>query len=226
MGTAWGDEFTEPVRLKDMRRLIVSNIVSLDGFYEGPGSNVLALPMDRAFDAYNLERLRDADTLLLGHTTYEGFKAFWPGVADDPKAAAQRLGIPTEVLDNATHREISERQNAVTKVVVSDRLTPEETDPWSDTTHIVRRADAHDAIADLKRAPGRDILVFGSRILWNDLLAAHLIDELHLIIGAAILGGGTRAFGDAPTTPLRLLGARSFDGSHNVLVRYAFDRRS
>jgi hypothetical protein len=54
-----------------MRKLIVSNITSLDGYYEGPGKNVMALPMDEAFDAYNAERLRTADTLL-GRTTYGG----------------------------------------------------------------------------------------------------------------------------------------------------------
>jgi hypothetical protein len=43
-----------------MRRLIVSNIMSLDGYYEGPGRNVMVLPMDEAFDAYNAERLRAA----------------------------------------------------------------------------------------------------------------------------------------------------------------------
>jgi hypothetical protein len=55
-----------------MRKLIVSNAMSLDGYYEGPGNNVMALfdyrwvyPTDESFDAYNAERLRAADTLLL-----------------------------------------------------------------------------------------------------------------------------------------------------------------
>ncbi len=47
-----------------MRQLIVSNIMSLDGYDEGPDKDVMALPMDEAFDAYNAERLRAADTLL------------------------------------------------------------------------------------------------------------------------------------------------------------------
>jgi dihydrofolate reductase len=67
-----------------MRKLIVSNIMSLNGYYTGPDNNVMALPMDEAFDAYNAERLRAADTLLLGRTTYDGFRGFWPSVADDP----------------------------------------------------------------------------------------------------------------------------------------------
>ena len=46
-----------------MRKLIVCNMMSLDGYYEGPGKNVMVLPMDQAFDSYNAERLRAADTL-------------------------------------------------------------------------------------------------------------------------------------------------------------------
>jgi hypothetical protein len=64
-----------------MRKLIVSNAMSLDGYYEGPGKNVMALfdcrldyPTDESFDAYNAERLRAADMLLLGRVSYHGFK--------------------------------------------------------------------------------------------------------------------------------------------------------
>jgi len=196
-----------------MRKLIVANIMSLDGYYEGPGRNVMVLPMDHSFDAYNVERLRAADTLLLGRNSYEGFKGFWPQVADDPSASP----------DN---REISRLDNAIEKVVVSDGITEDETEPWRDTTRIVRRADAHEQIADLKQGSGKDILVFGSRTLWNDLLTAGLVDELHLMVGSVVLGGGTPAFETPPATPLRLLDTRTWDGSDNVLVRYAIAERS
>jgi hypothetical protein len=48
-----------------MRKLVVCNIMSLDGYYDGPGQDVMVMPMDEAFDAYNAERLRAADTLVL-----------------------------------------------------------------------------------------------------------------------------------------------------------------
>jgi dihydrofolate reductase len=57
-----------------MRKLIDCNIMSLDGYYTGPDNNVMLLPMDQAFDAYCAERLRTADTLLLGRTTYDGLE--------------------------------------------------------------------------------------------------------------------------------------------------------
>ncbi|HEX6541740.1 MAG TPA: dihydrofolate reductase family protein [Ktedonobacterales bacterium] len=199
-----------------MRKLIVSNIMSLDGYYTGPGGNVMVMPMDQAFDDYNAERLRAADTLLLGRTTYDGFRSFWPSAADDPAFAPARIGDRRA----ATIQEISRRNNAIEKVVVSDSLTPAQTEPWQNTTRIIRRADAHEQIATLKRETGKDILVFGSRTLWNDLLAHDLVDELHLMIGQAVLGAGTPVFGGQPGVSLRLLGTRTWDGSENVLVRY------
>lgn len=93
-----------------MRKVIVTNIVSLDGCYEGPGGDVMVLPMDHSFDAYNVEQLRAADTLLLGRRSYELFKGFWPGMAEHPDATP-------------AHREISRLDDAIDKVVVSDTIT-------------------------------------------------------------------------------------------------------
>jgi dihydrofolate reductase len=199
-----------------MRKLIVANIMSLDGYVEGPGGDVMALPMDGFFDEHNLERLRAADTLLLGATTYLGLKGFWPAVAEDP-AVSPAVAADPAVAD--LHREIGQRNNRIDKVVVSDSLTADDTAPWTGTTTIVGRADAHKAVAELKDRPGGDILMFGSRTLWNDLLAAGLVDELHLMVGAAVLGDGTPAF-TGPAPRLRLLATRRRDGSDNLLVVY------
>jgi dihydrofolate reductase len=201
-----------------MRNLIVSNAMSLDGYYEGPGKNVMALfdyrwdyPTDESFDAYNAERLRAADTLLLGRVSYQGFKGFWPSVADDPDATP-------------IQREISHLNNAIDKVVISDSLTPEEAAPWHNT-RIIGRVDAHEQIAELKRQSGKDILVFGSHILWNDLLTKDLVDELHLMIGPVVLGAGTPLFDGQPAVSLRLIETRMWDDSGNVLVQYEVRRQ-
>jgi hypothetical protein len=71
------------------------------------------------------------------------------------------------------HRETGERNNQIRKLVVSDSLTADDTAPWTGTSTIVRRADAHQAVAECKQQPGKEILMFGSRTLWNDCETAH-----------------------------------------------------
>jgi dihydrofolate reductase len=189
-----------------MRKLIVFTMVSVDGYVSGPGGNVMVLPFDQAFDPCCAERLHAADTMLLGRTTFAGMVQYWPPLADDPNAPE-------------VEREISRLNTAIDKVVVSDTLTAEQATPWQDTTRIVGRSDARAVVTELKQADGRDIVVFGSRTLWNSLLADGLVDEVHLLIGAGAIGAGLPAF-DRPAK-LRLLDTRTFDGCDSVLVRYA-----
>ena len=203
-----------------MRKVVVSTIMSLDGYVAGPGDDVMALPMDVFFDEHNLERQRSADTLLVGGRSYLGFKAFWPEVAKDP-AASPALGTYPHAAEVA--QETGRRNDELRKVVVSDSLTGADTAPWTDTTTIVRRSDAHSAVAALRSSSdGGDILVFGSRTLWNDLLAAGLVDELYVMVGPVALGGGTPAFSAA--AGLTLLDVRRREGSGNDLLRYAAGR--
>lgn len=189
-----------------MRKLIVCNLISLDGFYTGPGGNIMAMPFDKGFSDYNAERLRSADTLLLGRNSFEMFKSYWPAIAGD-------------VNQPAVEREISRLNTAIEKIVISNSLKLDEIGGWG-PTRVVPRASAHAEIAALKKGSGRDILVFGSHVLWNDLLAAGLVDELHLMIGAGVVGEGIRAFETRPPGALRLLDTRTFDGSSLLLVRY------
>lgn len=195
-----------PLRLQPMRKLIVCNLVSLDGFFSGPGGNVMVMPFDAGFSEYNATRLRAADTLLLGRKSFEGFRLYWPSVADDPAQP------PLE-------REISRLNTAIEKVVVSDSLPEGELEGWG-PARAVRRADAHGEVAALKSASGRDILVFGSHVLWNDLLAHGLVDELHLMIGPGVLLEGVRLFEKRTPGSLKLIEARKFEGSSLFLARY------
>ena len=195
-----------------MRTLIVSNIMSVDGFYEGPGRDMMVLNMDEAFDAYNLERIRSADIVLLGRTSFEGFSSYWPGIASAPADPGNRA--LSEV-----NRELSRVYNQLPKVVVSDSYRVPEDNAWRDQTTVIPGADVADWVSRERGAGSGDILVFGSRSMWNSLLDQGLVDELHLMVSPNGVGSGTPIFDSA--VDLDLLDVRRFDGSGNVLLCYA-----
>jgi dihydrofolate reductase len=157
-----------------MRQLIVSEFVTLDGVMEAPGGEPTHPHTGWVFDflsqeqdRYKLQETLDAEALLLGRVTYDGFSEAWPS----------RGG------------EFADKMNAMPKYVVSSTLTDPE---WSNTTVI----GGLDAVRELKDGDGGPILVAGSCALVHALLASGLVDELRLMVFPVAVGGGLRVFPD------------------------------
>jgi dihydrofolate reductase len=190
-----------------MRKVIVFNLISLDGYYAGADNDVSAIVpmMGGVFDSYTAERLRTADVFLVGRESFQMFNNYWPEIAENPDSPEW-----TE-----EQKEVTEAGESLATIVVSDTLTGSFPD-----ARIVKRADAHRELAELKNTPGKDILITGSRTLWNDLVEHDLVDELHLMIGNVILGEGVPVFTGKPPAALRLVEVRTWKDSDNILARY------
>ncbi|HEU5346020.1 MAG TPA: dihydrofolate reductase family protein [Ktedonobacterales bacterium] len=176
-----------------MGRIIVNNNVTLDGVMQAPARpdederggfthGGWAIPYT---DAVMMEQAAKggatSGALLLGRRTYEDFFAVWPKRTDNPFTA---------VLTNT--------QKYVASTTLKEPL------PWANSTLLA--GDAADAVAELRRQPGKDIVILGSGALIHSLARRNLIDEYRLLIHPLILGSGRRLFPDgaAPAT-LRLI---------------------
>ena len=202
-----------------MRKLIVSNMVTLDGFYEGKNRSLPALfeyehddyANDDAYDHYNTALLRASDTLILsGHKSFHDNQKYWSDILDNPTATAIR-------------REYAALMRDVDKVVVSDQLTEAELGAWSNT-RIVKREDAAKEVTALKKQEGRDIFIFAGRILWNALLLHDLVDELHFATFPLVGGEGTPLFIGRPSMTFKLIGTQTRQGSGIVISSYVPSR--
>ncbi|MBI4409966.1 MAG: dihydrofolate reductase [Gemmatimonadetes bacterium] len=182
-----------------MRNLIMWNLVTLDGFFEGPKKWDLGFHeyvWGDELERYAIEQVKSADLLLFGRVTYEGMAAYWPSATG----------------------EVAEIMNSIPKLVFSNTLGRAE---WNNTRLV--RGRAEEEVARLKQQPGKDILVFGSADLSASLMRHGLFDEYRLCMVPVVLGGGTPLFRPGPKRlEMELLDARPLT-SGGVILRYRPD---
>ena len=185
-----------------MRRVVVSEFITLDGVIEDPGG---AEDFEHGgwsfqFDdpegmRFKFDELMAADVQLLGRVTYEGFAAAWPQMRDEAGFAEKMNGMP--------------------KVVVSATLTEAS---WRNS-EVVAPADLAAKVAELKAGGDGDILVAGSATLARSLAALGLVDEYRLMVFPIALGSGKQLFGGVETpVALRLVSAKALGSGTQILI--------
>ena len=185
-----------------MRKLIMFNAVTLDGYFEGEKPRDLSfheLVWGGELVKFSDEQLASADMLVFGDKTYAFFAEYWPNAKDEPE-------------------EIADKMNGIPKVVCSTKRVQAD---WNNST-IVRDAVAE--IPKLKQAGNGNIFVFGSGDLSESLMKADLFDEYRLCIVPVFLGKGRRLFNQGiPHKKLKYLEARELQ-TGGVILRYAATR--
>lgn len=181
-----------------MSKVIVWNLITLDGYFEGDEKWDLAFHGHAWGDelaAMSAEFGERARLLVFGRVTYEGMKSYWTTTEEEPETKAY--------------------MNALPKLVASRTLRNSD---WNDTR---MTNDIVGELSRLKSEPGKDIFVFGSAELTAALLQADLVDELWIGLVPTLLGKGNRFFKDSDTLRrFDLLEARPLK-TGTVILRYA-----
>jgi dihydrofolate reductase len=186
-----------------MRKVIVSEFMSLDGVIQAPGDageydrGAWSFLVDRGSegDQFKDDELAAADALLLGRVTYEGFAANWPQLEEHTG-------------------EYGARMNGYPKHVASRTL--QEPLEWNNSTLI--EGDVAEEVSNLKQQDGKDILVFGSGELARTLMEHDLVDEYRLMVFPIVVGKGKRLFGDTEETKVLDLVDTKPVGPDGVLI--------
>ena len=179
-----------------MRNIIVSNYVTLDGFFEGPNREIDWFVWDDEVEQYGIDLLDRIDTILFGRVTYELMAGYWPTTTEENPAITQAM-------------------NSLPKIVFSRTLDHVS---WNNSRLV--KGDLRDEVLKLKEGPGKDIVIYGSGSIVAALTNVGLIDEYQMMVNPVILGSGKPMFqGVEKPVKLKLIRSRPFDIG-NVLLYY------
>jgi len=181
-----------------MSNIILFNLMTVDGFFEGPNREIDWHNVDDEFNDFAIEQLNSASALIFGRITYELMAAYWPSTeasTNDPVVAG--------------------KMNSIQKIVFSRTLDKA---GWNNTRLV--KGDPEEEFRKLKQIYDKDIFIFGSADLASTLMNRNLIDEYRIIINPIILGQGNTLFKPSrEQLKLRLIKVRTFK-SGNVLLYY------
>jgi dihydrofolate reductase len=183
-----------------MRKIVMFNRISLDGYFAGPHGEIDWFIHDLAVDVA-LHELISPDTFLSGRVTYQMFENYWPAVGRDASA-------PQDA------RKIADELNQMTKVVFSKTLKEV---TWQNSKLVA--GDVVGETSKLKEGDGSDIVIFGSGSIVQQLASVGLIDEYLIVVTPVVLGAGKSFFEDVEQFSLKLLETRNFN-TGNVLLHY------
>jgi dihydrofolate reductase len=193
-----------------MRKVIVTEWMSLDGVVQAPGApdedtsggfehGGWHLPyFDDTSRAWVVENVTGAGGFLFGRRTYESLAGYWPNAPEEEQAIAEPL-------------------NTLPKYVASTTLA--EPLVWENSTLL--KGDVAEGVAALKREDSEDLLVMGSTRLVRTLIEHDVVDEYRLMIDPVVLGGGKRVFpDDGALRPLRVVDSQ-VTSTGAILATYA-----
>lgn len=183
-----------------MRKVVVSNLVSLDGFIAGPSGETDWFSVGRDFQDFTKERLSSIGVILFGRVTYDLMAGYWPTASSEDNDPA-----------------IIDAMNTLPKIVFSRTLASTE---WNNA--VINRGDPARETERMKAEGGKDIVIFGSGTIVSALSAAGLVDEYRIFVNPVILGAGKTQFDVRHRIGLRLKETKVF-GNGLVLLTYEKD---
>ena len=186
-----------------MRKIVVFENVSLDGYFTGPKGETDWFASEpgnqKELDEFAVDSIKSTDTLLFGRVTYELMASFWQ---------------TKEAIKNAPT--LAERMNNLPKIVFSRTLDSVE---WQNTMLVKDNIEGE--MKKMKSQPGKNMAILGSGSIVSYFAQHGLIDEISLMVNPVILGGGRSIFqGVKERLHLKLLEERTFKVPGNVLLHY------
>ena len=180
-------------REKNLRKIIVTTWITLDGFIAGPNGEMNWIMVDQTMGQYEDDLVSSADTLILGRVTYQSFAGSWPHVPENPSVSEGE-------------KEYARKLNSMRKIVFSKSLEKAE---WNNSQ--LMKEVLPEEIARMKQEPGKDMVIYGSASIVQAFTNLGLIDEYQLLVHPVVLGSGKPLFaGIAKPAHLKLLQTKSF----------------